>query len=534
MSNKLLFGDEARAKLKAGIDLVKNAVAPTLGANGRNTVYNKWSRVPIITNDGVSIAREVEPEDLGELQGANLIKQVSERTNDEAGDGTTTSIVLAHSMIEEGMKLLDNDKTINPMQLRREMKDATEKVLEALKESAVKVDTLESLEHVATISVESPEIGKTIAQAIFDAGDNGVVYVDESTNIGVTVEKLEGYQFGQGWVSPYMVNNTTSMQSELENTYVLCIEAPLHMTNEFIKLVDTLNAAAENENIRKSLLIIGDEINPQVIAFANNNNIEFLKRVPRHNLWITIVKKPMQAHSLEDIAVVVGATAMTKDSGLLKPDVRYLGRCSKVVVKKDVTILFTDTSAKYNIDIHINDLKSQIENSTNDIDKTKLQERIAKLIGGVYMINVGEKTEAESKYLKMKVDDAVNATKAAREEGIVAGGGMALFNASRLLMDDKTDGASVIYQACLSPLKTIIDNSGENYTDIFNEVENSTKGFNALTLQIEPDVIAAGIIDPVKVTRCAFANASSFAGLLLTTETLIIPIPQPELYNRDN
>ena len=514
MSNKILFGSEARAKLKEGVDLVFNSTAPTLGANGRNAVYNKWSRVPIITNDGVSIAREVEPEDMGALQGANLIKQVCEKTNDDVGDGTTTSVVLAHSMIEQGMKLLDSDKTVNPMKLRREMKKATDKVLAELDKMAIKVTTLEELENVATISVENPEIGKTIAKAIYDAGDTGIVYVNDSEEIGVTIEKVEGYQFQQGMITPYLLKDPNRMETVLNNAAVFITELQLLWTNEFSSMIKTL---VEQNGIR-DILIICDEIHQDVIKFAVMNQM-------KGNFNLSIVKKPIQKDYLEDIASIVGANAMTQNKGFVHPKVEYCGLAKKVVINEKTTTIFIDESKKVASDDYILSLKVQEGLADNEVAKTKLQERIARLTGGVYMLNVGDKTEAESKYLRMKVDDAVNATKAAKEEGIVAGGGMALFNVSATLQGD-TQGEFIIYKSCLEPLNNIVKNSGEDFSQISNSVGGDS-GFNALTLGIEPDMIKAGIIDPVKVTKSAFSNAASFAGLLLTTEVLITPIPEP-------
>lgn len=513
MANKLLFGASAREKLFKGIDLVFKATSCTLGASGRNTVYNKWSRVPIITNDGVSIAREIEPEDLGELQGANLLKQVAEKTNDDVGDGTTTSIVLAHSMIEQGMEILNNDKSVNPMKLRREMKEAADKVLAELDKIAVKVTTLEELENVASISVESPEIGKTIAKAIFDSGDSGIVYVNDSEQIGVSIEKVEGYQFPQGMITPYLLKDPSRMETVLNNVPVFITELQLLWTNEFSNMIKTL---VETNGFR-DILIICDEVHQDVIKFAVMNQM-------KGNFNLSIVKKPMQKDYLEDIAAIVGANAMTLNKGFVHPKAEYCGLAKKVVVKQNNTTIFLDSSRFVAVNEYVENLKSQLENSeVNDVvGKTKLGERIARLTGGVYMLNVGDKTEAEAKYLRMKVDDAVNATKAAKEEGIVAGGGMALYG---IVSGLNTKGAEIINIACDTPLKQIIKNSGEDYLNITDKIK-SGGGFNALTLQIEPDMIKVGIIDPVKVTKSAFSNAASFAGLLLTTEALITPLPE--------
>lgn len=516
MSNKVYVGAEARANLKAGVDLVHSAVAHTLGANGRNAVYNKFSRVPIITNDGVSIAREVEPEDLAVKQGADLIKQVSERTNDEAGDGTTTSIILAKSIIENGINALNEHTELNPMKLRREIATATETVIERLKETAQPITTLEALEHVATISVESAEIGKTIAKVIFDAGDNGIVYVNESEEIGVSIEKTEGYQFNQGLVTPYLIMDADRMETVLKDVSILITELPVHFTNEFSALIKKIVDGG-----KKNILLICDEVHPDVIKFAVMN-------MAKSNFNLLIVKKPMQKDYLEDIAAIVGATAMTQNKGFIHPKFEYLGNASRVLVNEKSTTIFEGSG---DVDSYVSNLKNQIEVAEDEVTKSKLQERIARLTGGVYMLNVGDSTPAEAKYLKLKVDDAVNATKAAKEEGIVAGGGMALFQIARSLgtIENPTLGDIVIRNACEAPLSQLIKNSGESFEDVASKITSVTQGFDALKLEIVPNIIEAGIIDPVKVTRTAFANASSFAGLFLTTECQIVPIPQKEL-----
>lgn len=533
MSNIIRHGSESRAKLFEGIELVFKTVAPTLGANGRNVVYNKFSRVPIISNDGVKAAREVDPPDLGALQGANLIKQVSEQTNDEVGDGTTTSIVLAYSIIKNGMELLnDSSRKVNPMKLRREITAATEKVLQALKDSAQEVTTLEQLTDVATISVEDPEIGKTIAQAIFDAGKNGIVYVNESEKVGVSVEKIEGYQFHQGMITPYLITDPAKMETILYNPSIIMTELQTLLNDDFKNLIGQITQK------NKEILLICDEIHDDVIKYAFLN---LFKKGPDGqflppNFKMAIVKKPLQANSLEDIAALTGGEAMTKDKGKIKYNISYLGTAGKVVINQKTTTIFdgaginkmfTANGVVSTLDTHINNLKSQIEESKDENEKIKLQERIAILTGGIYLLNVGHNTEAEARYLKDKVDDAVAATKAAQEEGIVAGGGMSLYNVAIDLVDNlsSTDGGKIILQSIVSPLEQIISNSGESYTDIISKITTTTEGFNALTLEIEPHMIKAGIIDPLKVTRLALSNASSFAGLILTTEVLITNLP---------
>lgn len=542
MPNIIRFGKEARAKLFEGFDLVFKTVAPTLGASGRNVVYNKWSRVPIISNDGVKAAREVEPEDLGARQGANLIKQVSEQTNDDVGDGTTTSIILAHAILEKGFELLnDPNKKINPMQLRRQIADATKKVLEALKESATEVTTLESLIQVATISVEDAEIGKQIATAIFDAGQQGVVYVNESQEPGVSVEKVEGYQVPQGMISPYLITDTTKMETLFYNPVILITELQLQFNDDFRNFIALITQGVPAKNIppiTKDIVIFCDEIHPDVIKFAALNlypkdPMTGQQKPPKFRM--SIIKKPMQGNSLEDLAALVGGEVMTNEKGRIKYDLKSLGTAEEVIIKQKSTTIFRGGGLKKTFseggvvsvfDTHINNLKSQGEIETDEIAKTKLHERVARLTGGIYLINVGENIEAEDRYLKDKVEDAVAATKAAREEGIVSGGGTALFRLASMFNGSEIEGERIIGYACIAPLVQIVKNSGEDFGNIALSLSSKDSGFNALTREIESNMIEAGIIDPVKVTRKALENASGFAGLMLTTETLITTLPE--------
>lgn len=521
--NFVLSGAEAREGLLKGMSAVHAAVAHTLGASGRNTAFKNWSGHSVLSNDGVSNANEINPAVTIEEMGADLIKQVCQKTNKEVGDGTTTSEVIAFSMATQGVKLLKSDPTVNPMKLRKEITEASEKVIAKLKDLAIPCSTLEDLENVATISVESPEYGKIIAQTIFDAGDNGVVLVNEDTNEGVTVKRVEGYEFTQGWLSPYMVTNPYTMVSELKNCFVLCTEIQLHLTQELTKIFDNLNFDAKNKGIKNSLLIICDEIHPDVITFAGENNIAFLKNEPDHNVWCTIVKKPMQANMLEDIAVLVGAEAMTKDRGILKVAKEYLGKAEKIIVKKDGTTIITDELAKERINAHVEKLLTQVAEAKDDEHlQQKLKERIAKLTGGVFYINVGGRTEQEAKYNKLKIDDAVNATKSAKAEGIVAGGGAALYNIAKKFPLQNGLGELLVIKSIMAPFKQILKNSGEVEE---GWVESGLNwGYNALTNQFVDDVIAEGIIDPVKSTISALRNSASFAGLFLTTEAVIVNV----------
>lgn len=526
-SNKVLFGADARNKLKAGIDVVHQAVASTLGASGRNGVFNSYARVPVITNDGVSLARQIEPEDLGERQGANLIKQVSETTDAVAGDGTTTSIVLAHAMITEGMALIDRDSA-NPMKIRREMLAGIDKVVGALKDSAIKYDDPAKLQEIANISVEDPEVAKTITDAIVEAGDDGIVYVSESVDIGVTSEKVEGYQVPSGLVTIGLVTDPEKMQTELVNPVIFITDLDVNLNEDFIRFV------GEITKTNKSILMICDQYHPDVLAFAVANKV-------KGNFTLAIVKKPMLADYLEDIAALTGAFAMTREKGKVKYSLEYLGSAEKVTVKQFTTNIvngagldasrFIEGSVTKSGTEYTENLKKQLENAKEEVTQVKLKERVARLTGNVWTISVGANTEAEIKYLRLKVDDAVNATKAAKEEGIVSGGGMALWRIADKLIKEGTSftlGERVLYKACQAPLAKIVENSGAEYDDVVSALSTDTSGFNALTLQMETDMVGAGIIDPVKVTRSAFANAARFAALFLTIDTQIIPNEEKE------
>lgn len=516
MSNVIYKGSEARAKLLKGMREVFDTVRVTYGANGRNVVYNKFTRVPVASNDGVNIAREVEPEDLAELQGANLIKQVAESTNAVLEDGSTATIISSFTMCEKGNNLIEEDKKISPMKLRKEMKQAAKNVIEELKSSIITIKDISDLEKLAITSVEDEEIGKTIAKAIYDAGDNGIVYVNESEKIGVEIEQSEGYQFQQGLVTPYLVTNVDRMETSLEDVVVLITELQVHLTNEFLDMIKLLVSRGQ-----KNILLICDEIHPDVIKFAVQN-----KFAGKFNLMI--VKKPMQKEYLEDISAIVGATAMTQNKGMIVPKIEYLGGAKKVVISEKRTIIFDGTGDKK--DEYISSLKSQLESAEDEISKTKLQERIARLTGGVFILNVGEKTEAGLKYLRDKVDDAVNSLKKVwkvKDDGIVNGGGTALFHIGKKLLSkpNLTNGERVVYGSCSATLKQMLMNGGEDL-GMLSKIEGSENGgYNALTMEFEPDMFKAGIIDATKVIMTSFSNAVDFAADFITYENLITPIP---------
>ncbi len=519
MSNIIYKGKEAREKLLGGMKEVFDTVKVTYGANGRNVVYNKWSGVPVASNDGENIADQVIPEDLSMQQGANLIKQVARSTNSELEDGSTATIINSYNLAKRGIELVDSDNKVSPMRLRKEMKEAAKKVVEELKGSVISIENSLDLEKLAITSVEDEEIGKTIAKAIVDAGESGIVYVNESDKVGVSIEKVDGYQFNQGLVTPYLIMNPDRMETVLEDVFVLVTDIQISYPNpEFIAMVTALTKQGH-----KNILVICDELHPEIIKFAVLN-------MAHGKFNMMLVKKPMQKEYLEDIASVVGATAMTQNKGMITPKMEYLGRCKKVVCNETTTTIFKNDliESLQPAETYVDALKNQLSIAEDEIVKTKLQERIARLTGGVYLLNVGEKTEASVKYLRDKVDDAVNSLKKvwrSKNGGIVAGGGAALYHiGSKLLKNDNlTLGEKVVYESCKSTLLQMLENGGEDKSMI-EKIEENGGGYNALTMEYEPDMFKAGIVDATRVIMTSFLNSSDFASDVVTYENLVTPI----------
>lgn len=528
MSNKTLFGAEARAKLLEGINLVSKSVSLTLGASGRNAVFNRWSGKPIITNDGISIAEDTRPEDLGQLQGVDLHNQVLQEVNEEAGDATTTTSVLYSSMVNRGNELINSPELkVNPNRLRKEMVTATKKVIEEIKNSVVKVENFDDIKKIAITSADSEEVGTVIAEAVHAAGENGIVYVNESDKEGVTFSKNEGYQFSQGMLSPYLLTNPEKMESVLIDPAILITEMQLLFNDDFVKFIGSIIPN------KKDILIICDEIHPDVVKFAVQNMMKGICR-------IAIVKKPMQAEYLEDIASLVGGFAMTPSKGKIKYSLEYLGTADKVVITDKNTTIFGKNDADKVIDgsvvvknsTYIENIKTQLENSDDEIFKIKAQERIARLTGGIYLLNVGARTPAEQRHLKDKVDDALNAARKAKD-GYLPGGGVALFNIANKLVEasgsELNSGELVIYNSLKQPLFQIINNAGEIVDNIIDQIKNTgnpLSGYDAALLGVVPNIIEAGITDSVKSTLSAVSISSSNAGLFLTTDILNVPIPE--------
>lgn len=517
MSTIQRYKNEARQKLLDGILLVHDGVAPTLGASGRNAVFNRWSGKPLVTNDGTSIANEIIPVELGERQGADLIKEVLAEVNEEAGDATTTTCVLYTDISRQGVNILgDNSKKVNAPRLKRQIAAATDNVINAIKESAISISSLEDLEKIAITSVENIEYGKSIAKAIYDAGEEGIVYINESNEIGVSVEKSDGYQFNQGLLSPYLLMNYEKVESVLTDAAVILTDIMVSLNEDFINIIKSINKATKN------ILLICDEFHPDVLKFA-------VKNLQARNFNLMIVKKPMQSEYFEDIAALVGATAMTNHKGIIKYSNEYIGFADKIVINPKTTTIFGGKGINQT-EIAIENIKIQITETKDENDKIKLQERLARFTGGIYIINVGDNTPSEQRYLKDKVDDAVNAAKKAKE-GYVVGGGVLLYNISKkfLSQENLNDGEMIVYSACQKPIRQIIENAGEDVEEIITLIDSSDNayaGYDALGLKVVPNMIDTGITDTVKSTIASFSIASKNAGLLLTTETLITPIPE--------
>lgn len=518
MSNKVLFGQEAYKALKNGMDIVHQAVASTIGAGGRNVVYNEYGRA-IITNDGVSIAKKINLKDEAESMGADLLKQAAERTDEEAGDGTSTAIVLAHAMVEEGMKKVNAG--VNPMQLRREMEEAASKIVEELKFVSRPVASDDELLNVANISVENVEIAKIIRDAAKHAGIEGEITVDESTGTEIEMEKVHGMKFDHGYLSPYMITDPNKMEAVLTPSG-LSAAVPILITDKAINMVVDIEHLWEKigKEGHTSMLIIAGDVTGEALASFITTRIH-----PKGNRFLTCcVKKPYNREFLDDIAALTGGEALTEDKGISKfTDEHYklLGFADKVIVTKDHTIIVGGHGNKEAIDERMAGIKDELDKA-EVYEKNILKTRLARLKGGVVVIKVGAHTDAEMKYLKRKIDDAVNATRAAMEEGIVVGGGKTMYTLSK--QESKTDGEEVIRKAMAKPIRKIIENAGGS--EGLEQTLKAGEIYNALTGEICVDPIKEGIIDPVKVERCALVNAVSIVAAFLTAGSAIIEIPE--------
>jgi len=522
------FGSDAREKLMRGVDILAEAVKITLGPKGRNVVLEKSYGAPRTTKDGVTVAKEIELADRFENMGAQMVREVAQKTNDTAGDGTTTATVLAHAIVREGAKSVAAG--MNPMDLKRGIQKAVEAVVADLKRRSKKVKSNDEIRQIGTISANGDsEVGKMIAQAMAKVGNEGVITVEEAKSLETELEVVEGMQFDRGYNSPYFITNAEKMMVELEEPYVLIHEKKLSSLQPMLPILEAVVQAG------RSLVIIAEEIEGEALATLVVNKL-------RGGLKVASVKAPgfgdRRKAMLEDIAIVTGGQVISEDLGIKLENVKLdlLGTAKKVRITKEDTTIIGGAGKRSDIAARVGQLKQQIEETTSDYDKEKLQERLAKLAGGVAVIRVGGATEVEVKEKKDRIDDALNATKAAVEEGILPGGGVALLYATKALNgltglnEDENAGIAIVQKAIQTPLRQIVENSGVEASIVVGkllEQKSSTYGFDAQAERYV-DLIDAGIVDPTKVVRIALQNASSVAALLITTEAMIADRPQKQ------
>lgn len=526
MAKELYYGEDSRRKLLAGVDKLADTVKITLGPKGRNVLIERTYGSPLITNDGVSIAREIDLEDQVENMGAQLVKEVATKTNDVAGDGTTTATLLAQAIIREGFKNVTAGA--NPMILKKGIAEAVEAAVEYLKGSAKPVDDKASIAQVASVSANDAEIGEMIAEAMEKVGKDGVITVEESKTLGTTLDVVEGMQFDRGYLSPYMANNE-KMEAVMSKPFILLTDKKLSNIQDIIPLLESIMKAG------RSLLIVAEDVDGEALATLVLNKL-------RGTLDVVAVKAPgfgdRRKAMMEDIAVLTGGVVISEELGyeLKEATIDMLGQAETIKVNKDNTVIVGGNGSKDELEARIAQIKATLEETTSEFDKEKLQERLAKLSGGVAVINAGAASETELKEKKLRLEDALNATKAAVEEGIVAGGGVSLIRAIEAVKayadkqeGDLKTGARIVERALEEPVRQIAENAGFDGAVVVAKVKEETGnvGFNAANEQYE-DMIKAGIVDPVKVTRSALQNAGSVAGMLLTTEAGITQIKEPE------
>lgn len=533
MAKQVLYGEEVKKKLQKGVDTVANAVKVTLGPRGRNVILDKGYGGPTITNDGVSIAKDITLKDKFENMGAEIVKEVANKTNELAGDGTSTATVLMQALVSEGLK--QTTMGINSMAVRTGMEHAAKDVVEALQGMATKISSVEEIKQVATISAEDAEIGEKIAETIDKVGKDGVVTVEESQSFGIETELTEGMEFDKGYVSPYMVTNPERMEAEYKDAHILITDEKIANVQDILPLLEKIAQTG-----KKELVIIADDVEGEALATFVVNKL-------KGGFSVLAVKAPgygdRKKDILTDIATTTGATVITKDLGmeLKNAELSDLGKADRVVATKDKTTIVGGSGEKAAITERVSALKAQLKETSSKFDKEKIEERIAKLSGGVAVIRVGAATETEMKYLKLKIEDAVNATKAAIDEGIVPGGGTSLtraaaivekeFLAKKDLSQEEMIGYRIVLKALEMPLRQIADNTGKHDGAVIVEkVRNAggNAGYDAYKAEMIDDMIKAGIIDPVKVERAAVQHAVSAAAILLTSEAAIADEPEDD------
>jgi chaperonin GroEL len=530
MAKQLVFSEDARRRLKEGMDTLAKAVVTTLGPKGRNVALDKKFGAPTITHDGVTVAKEIELQDPYENMGAQLLKEAATKTNDIAGDGTTTATLLAHVIVNEGLKNVTAGA--NPMLIKHGIEKASQAVVEAIKGSATEVKGREDVAHVAAISAADREIGELIAEVMDKVGKDGVITVEESKGLAFETEYVEGMQLDRGYISPYFVTNPERMEAELEEPYVLITDKKISAVTDIVPILEKLVQIGKRE-----LLVVAEDVEGEALATLVLNKL-------RGMLNVIAVKAPgfgdRRKAMLQDIAVLTGGQVITEEMGrkLETTTINDLGQARKVLATKDETTLIEGKGTEGDIKGRIQQIKAQIDVTTSDYDREKLQERLAKLAGGVAVIRVGAGTEVELKEKKHRVEDALSATRAAVEEGTVPGGGVALINAMGALdgikmdMSDQQTGVSIVRTALEAPMRMIAENAGKDGAVILEEVrrrqkskKNANIGYDVIDEQFA-DMYEKGIIDPVKVTRSAVENAASIAAMILTTEALITDIPE--------
>ena len=527
MAKEIHFNTESRENLRKGVDILANAVKVTLGPKGRNVILDKKFGAPTVTKDGVSVAKEIDLKDAVENMGAQLVKEVASKTADDAGDGTTTATVLAQAIFNTGIKNVAAGA--NPMDLKRGIDKAVASVVENLKSQSKDIKDSSEISQVATVSANNDhEIGKMIANAMDKVGKDGVITVEEAKGTETDVKTVEGMQFDRGYLSPYFVTNSDKMEAELENPYILIYDKKISAMKELLPVLESVSQSG------KPLLIIAEDIEGEALATIVVNKI-------RGALKVAAVKAPgfgdRRKAMLEDIAILTGGTVISEERGykLESATIDYLGTAEKVNIDKDNTTVVSGAGKKADINARVSQIKKQIENTTSEYDKEKLQERLAKLSGGVAILYVGAATEVEMKEKKDRVDDALHATRAAVQEGIVAGGGTAFLRAIKSLdslsleNEDQNTGVLIVKTALESPIRTIVENSGGEGSVVIQKIKEGKGdyGYNAAIDKYE-SMFKAGIIDPTKVARLALENAASIAGLLITTECVVVDEPEKD------
>ncbi|KAA8830272.1 chaperonin GroEL [Bifidobacterium tissieri] len=525
MAKIISYDEEARSGMLAGLDKLANTVKVTLGPKGRNVVLDKTYGAPTITNDGVSIAKEIELDDPFERIGAELVKEVAKKTDDVAGDGTTTATVLAQAVVHEGLKNVVAGS--NPIALRRGIEKATEAIVKELVAAAKDVETKDQIAATATISAADPEVGEKIAEALDKVGQDGVVTVEDNNRFGLDLEFTEGMRFDKGYISPYFVTNADEQSAVLENPYILLTSGKVSSQQDIIHIADLVMKSG------KPLLIIAEDVDGEALPTLILNKI-------RGTFNSCAVKAPgfgdRRKAMLQDMAILTGAQVVSDDLGLKLDsiDASVLGSAAKVIVSKDETTIVSGAGDKADVEARVAQIRAEIEATDSDYDREKLQERLAKLAGGVAVIKVGAATEVEAKERKHRIEDAVRNAKAAIEEGLLPGGGVALIQAAKKaeadvkLEGDEATGAAIVFRAVEAPIKQIAENAGLSGDVVIDKVRSlpEGEGLNAATNTYE-DLLAAGVTDPVKVTRSALQNAASIAGLFLTTEAVVANKPEP-------